>query len=98
MSQDNNSNNKVKRIVQPARRQVEHSQIKKAEPTQTGYTYNIWYNKWSGGDNEDTTNTKEHAETKLDVAKDSGYTRADASGVKQYCLFFARGCCPLGYV
>ncbi|TIB04742.1 hypothetical protein E3P92_03307 [Wallemia ichthyophaga] len=87
---------KPKRLVQPARRQVEPGQLKKPEIAQTGFTYNIWYNKWAGGDYEDSTNTKEHAQTRLDVPKDSGYTRADASGAKTYCLFFARGCCPLG--
>ncbi|EIM23138.1 hypothetical protein WALSEDRAFT_67452 [Wallemia mellicola CBS 633.66] len=87
---------KAKRLVQPARRQVEPGQLKKPEIAQTGFTYNIWYNKWAGGDYEDSTNTKEHAQTRLDLTKDSGYTRADASGAKTYCLFFARGCCPLG--
>ena len=30
------------------------------------------------------------------IATDSGYTRADTAGNKFCCLFFARGCCPLG--
>lgn len=30
------------------------------------------------------------------LARDSGYTRADATGTKYCCIYFARGACPLG--
>ena len=63
----------------------------------TGQAYNVWYNKWSGGDREDSMSNKTKSETRVDVARDSGYTRADQSAVGAYtCLFFARGHCPLG--
>lgn len=36
--------------------------------------------------------------TRCVLMRDAGYTRADAMGTKYCCLYFARGCCPLGYV
>lgn len=39
---------------------------------------------------------QEKAQTRVDIKKDAGYTRADAGGNKYICLFFARGCCPYG--
>lgn len=77
----------------------------------------IWYNKWAGGDREDSYGQyvflpfrlrspcecltdrlyrKTHSQSRCIIARDSGYTRADAMGTKYCCLFFARGCCPLG--
>lgn len=60
----------------------------------SGVSYNIWYEKWSGGDRED--HTKYHSETRCDIARDSGYTRGDVSSSTFICLLFARGCCPQG--
>ncbi|KAF8322652.1 hypothetical protein DL93DRAFT_1045999 [Clavulina sp. PMI_390] len=57
----------------------------------------IWYNKWAGGDREDSYSNKTKSQTRCQIKKDSGFTRADAAGVKYCCLFFARGCCPYGY-
>ncbi|KWU44202.1 hypothetical protein RHOSPDRAFT_3697, partial [Rhodotorula sp. JG-1b] len=87
-----------KRMVKrrPARKQVEHGQIEKREPQQTGQTYNMWYHKWAGGDKYDSMGVQEKAQTRVDIKKDAGYTRADAGGNKYICLFFARGCCPYG--
>lgn len=43
---------KVKKIIRkkrrPARPQVDPSTITSEPPPQTGTTFNIWYNKWSG--------------------------------------------------
>ncbi|KZV98661.1 hypothetical protein EXIGLDRAFT_727378 [Exidia glandulosa HHB12029] len=36
-------------------------------------------------------------EYRCNVARDSGYTRAQTTGMKYCCLFFARGCCPHGF-
>lgn len=80
----------------PARKQVEGKKLADQAPKQTGHTYNIWYSKWSGGDN-DPFSAKEHAETRCSIAKDSGYTRADRTPGSYFCLFFARGMCPNGY-
>ncbi|CAI4213804.1 unnamed protein product [Parascedosporium putredinis] len=46
-------------------------------PPQTGTVFNIWYNKWSGGDNEDKYLSKTHAKGRCNIALDSGYTKAD---------------------
>ncbi|KAJ9117394.1 hypothetical protein QFC24_006490 [Naganishia onofrii] len=40
--------------IRPARKQVAVDQIDKSESVQTGKEYNIWYNKWAGGDREDS--------------------------------------------
>jgi RNA recognition motif-containing protein len=50
----------------------------------------------AGGDKYDSMGVQEKAQTRVDVKKDAGYTRADAGGNKYICLFFARGCCPYG--
>jgi hypothetical protein len=81
----------------PARKQVEAKKLADQAPKQTGHTYNIWYSKWSGGDNSnDPFAAKEHAETRCSIARDSGYTRADRTPGSYFCLFFARGMCPNG--
>ncbi len=88
----------VKKKRRPARPQVDPSTIKTGElPPQTGTVFNIWYNKWSGGDREDKYLSKHHAEGRCNIAKDSGYTRADKVAGSYFCLFFARGLCPRGH-
>ncbi|KAL0943915.1 Pre-mRNA-splicing factor CWC2 [Colletotrichum truncatum] len=91
---------KVKKIIRkkkrPARPQVDPSFITSEPPPQTGTIFNIWYNKWSGGDREDKYLSKTHAKGRCNVAKDSGYTRADNVPGSYFCLFFARGICPKG--
>lgn len=42
--------------------------------------------------------SKTLSQSRCVISRDAGYTRADASGEKYCCLFFARGCCPYGYV
>jgi|SRR5579859_1638926 hypothetical protein len=87
-----------KKKRRPARKQVEGKKLADQAPKQTGHTYNIWYSKWSGGDTNDPFAAKEHAETRCNIAKDSGYTKADRVPGSYFCLFFARGMCPNGYV
>lgn len=41
--------------------------------------------------------SKVKAQTRCAIKRDSGWTRAQKTGMKYYCLFFARGCCPYGY-
>ncbi|BGP54325.1 Pre-mRNA-splicing factor [Rhodotorula sphaerocarpa] len=52
--------------------------------------------KQAGGDKYDNMGVQEKSQTRVDIKKDAGYTRADGSGNKYICLFFARGCCPYG--
>lgn len=71
--------------------------LKSEPPPQTGTVFNIWYNKWSGGDREDKYLSKHAAPSRCNIAKDSGYTRADKVPGSYFCLFFARGVCPKGH-
>ena len=41
---------------------------------------------------------QEKAQTRVNIKTDAGYTRADGSGNKFICVYFARGCCPKGSV
>ena len=96
----NGEGKKTKKIIRkkkrPARPQVDPSSLKSEPPPQTGTIFNIWYNKWSGGDREDKYLSKTHAVGRCQPAKDSGYTRADKVTGSYFCLFFARGICPRG--
>lgn len=91
---------KVKKIIRrkrrPARPQVDPATFKQEAPAPTGTIYNIWYNKWSGGDREDSYLNKTAAQTRCVIAKDSGYTQADSIAGSYFCLKFARGMCPKG--
>jgi hypothetical protein len=86
---------KVKKVIRkkrrPARPQVDPSTMKSEPPPQTGTIFNIWYNKWSGGDREDKYLSKTAAAGRCNVAKDTGYTKADKVTGSYFCLFFARG-------
>src|SRR5271163_4190354 len=87
----------IRRKRRPARPQVDPSAIKSTPPPQTGTIFNIWYNKWSGGDREDAYLSKTAAINRCHISKDSGYTRADKTPGSYFCLFFARGLCPKGH-
>ncbi|KAI0749642.1 hypothetical protein C8Q80DRAFT_1163122 [Daedaleopsis nitida] len=87
---------KVKKL-KPARKQVKPGEVEKKEAPQTGKEYNIWYNKWAGGDREDSYSNKIKSQTRCNMKRDAGLTRANTTGVKYCCLFFARGCCPYGW-
>ncbi|SPN97640.1 related to CWC2 - involved in mRNA splicing [Cephalotrichum gorgonifer] len=91
---------KIKKIIRrkkrPARPQVDPSFLDAEPPPQTGTTFNIWYNKWSGGDGEDKYLSKTAAKGRCNIALDSGYTKADRVAGSYFCLFFARGICPKG--
>ena len=91
---------KTKKIIRkkrrPARPQVDPSSIKHEPPPQTGTIFNIWFNKWSGGDREDKYLSKTAALGRCNVAKDSGYTRGDKVVGSYFCIFFAKGLCPRG--
>jgi hypothetical protein len=91
---------KVKKIIRKKRRpappQVDPATITSEPPPQTGTTFNIWYNKWSGGDREDKYLSQTAAKGRCNIAKHSGYTKADSVPGSFFCLFFARGVCPKG--
>jgi len=87
---------KVKKVKKrrPARPQVDPATFKTEPPPQSGTIFNIWYNKWSGGDRD--TPLQHAAPNRCNIAKDSGYTLADSINGSYFCLFFARGICPKG--
>jgi hypothetical protein len=87
---------KVKKVKKkrPARPQVDPATFQQPTPEASGTLYNIWYNKWSGGDRDVATQTK--AVNRCVVETDTGYTRADSVPGSYFCLFFARGICPRG--
>ncbi|OJJ48890.1 hypothetical protein ASPZODRAFT_149869 [Penicilliopsis zonata CBS 506.65] len=87
----------IRRKRRPARTQVDPATIKSEPPPQTGTVFNIWYNKWSGGDREDKYLSKHAAPSRCNIARDSGYTRADKVSGSFFCLFFARGVCHKGH-
>lgn len=97
--------NKKKRTKDPAlyhtrkaRIQVDPDSVNADDrPPQTGTVYNIWFNKWSGGDKEDDKFNQRKADGRCDIAKDSGYTRADKVPGSHFCLYFARGLCTQGH-
>ncbi|CAK7232132.1 Pre-mRNA-splicing factor [Sporothrix curviconia] len=86
----------IRRKRRPARPQVDPATFKTEPPPQTGVTFNIWYNKWSGGDRESSQASQAAAKGRCNVALDSGYTQADSVAGSYFCLFFARGLCPKG--
>jgi hypothetical protein len=91
---------RVKKIIRrkrrPARPQVDPATFKTDAPPPTGTIFNIWYNKWSGGDREDKYLSQTAAQGRCVVARDSGYTKADKLAGSYFCLYFARGLCPKG--
>jgi hypothetical protein len=86
----------VKRKRRPARPQQDPALFKVEPPPQTGTIFNIWYNKWSGGDREDAHSSRHQAKGRCNIALDSGYTKADREPGSYFCIFFARGLCPHG--
>ena len=82
-----------KKKPRPARPQIDPSTTQSDLRRRTGVTFNIWYNKWSGGDREDK---QTHAKGRCNIAYDSGYTRASEARGSFFCLHFARGVCLRG--
>ncbi|RFU33152.1 hypothetical protein B7463_g3180, partial [Scytalidium lignicola] len=98
---DGSDSQKTRKIIRrkkrrPARPQVEYGAFESEPPPQTGVIFNIWYNKWSGGDRESSYANQTHAKGRCNIVRDSGYTQADGIAGSYFCLFFARGLCPKG--
>lgn len=86
-----------KRKRRPARVQKDPSTLSEEQrPPQTGTVFNIWYLKWSGGDQEDGQFGQRKSEGRCSIARDSGYTKADKVPGSYFCLYFARGLCTKG--
>lgn len=88
----------IRRKRKPAPPQIDPALLKTGQPPpQTGTTFNIWYNKWAGGDREDAYLSKTAAISRCKVREHSGWTQADKTPGSFFCLFFARGICPKGH-
>lgn len=88
----------IRRKRKPAPPQIDPALLKTGQPPpQTGTTFNIWYNKWAGGDREDAYLSKTAAISRCKVREHSGWTQADRTPGSFFCLFFARGICPKGH-
>ncbi|KAG0675711.1 Pre-mRNA-splicing factor [Pichia californica] len=87
----------------PARVQLDPAAVAgNNKPEQNGQVFNIWYSKWTGGENNGR-HQMVHSKHRCNVDKDSGYTRADKNILqgqinrsKFFCLYFARGYCCNG--
>jgi len=75
----------IRRKKRPARTQVDPSFVKSEPPPQTGTIFNIWYAKWSGGDRGDQQDLNTPAPGRCNIARDSGYTRADKVPGSFFC-------------
>ncbi|KAJ5512368.1 hypothetical protein N7463_001920 [Penicillium fimorum] len=84
----------IRRKKRPARIQVDPSTVKAEPAQQPGLDYNIWYNK--SGDNDDKYGLSQPAPSRCNIARDSGYTRADRIPGSFFCIHFARGVCVKG--
>lgn len=62
--------------------------------TRSGYYVLFWHKLVSP---YVLSHSKVKSQTRCIIRKDVGYTRANTTGIKYCCLFFARGCCPYGY-
>ncbi|KGO68794.1 Nucleotide-binding, alpha-beta plait [Penicillium italicum] len=74
----------IRRKKRPARIQVDASTVKAEPAQQPGLDYNIWYNK--SGDNDDKYGLSHPAPSRCNIARDSGYTRADRIPGSFFCF------------
>ncbi|KAF9933593.1 Pre-mRNA-splicing factor [Linnemannia zychae] len=88
--------------LRPARKQVAKDKVlglQASGPTRggkPGQTYNIYYNKWTGGDRSNPNQGKDKAPYRCDPFRDSGRTKGTHNLNAYFCAFFAKGCCPNG--
>ncbi|KAG0214639.1 Pre-mRNA-splicing factor [Mortierella sp. GBA30] len=91
-------------MSRPARRQVAKEKVLGPQASasargagQPGQTYNIYYDRWSGGGRGDRSGSvKDKAPYRCDPTRDSGRTKGTFNPNAYFCAFFAKGCCPNG--
>ncbi|ORX97914.1 hypothetical protein K493DRAFT_258492 [Basidiobolus meristosporus CBS 931.73] len=87
--------------VKKARRQAQPNQagvLKKfMDASEQQGEYNIWYNKYTGGDRW-SRKPRERATTRCNIERDSGITKGAEMGEQTaFCWHFAKGFCVKGY-
>jgi len=85
----------VKKRIRKARRQVEQRKSSQLQREEGGGEYNIWYHKYIGH-KRDRFQELDPADTRVNIARDSGWTLGCLEKDPYFCLFFARGCCDKG--
>lgn len=83
-----------KLLKRPARLQVDPGSADSNTSAPQGTIYNIWYQRWSGGDSSNKGRPTTNSPYRVNILKDTGYTRAQGS--LNICIYFARGCCDRG--
>ncbi|KZT00423.1 uncharacterized protein LAESUDRAFT_666175, partial [Laetiporus sulphureus 93-53] len=76
---------------------VKAGEVEKKEVPQTGKEYNIWYNKWAGGDREDSYSKYVLLQSRSSSRRRVATSRANMTGVKYCCPFFVWRCCLYGW-
>lgn len=86
-----------KLLERPARKQREVIEAHRYVREVSG-DLNVWYGKRVGDDWNARPGAHEAADSRCDVARDTGHTKADksSSGRRLFCIHFARGCCAKG--
>lgn len=62
-------------------------------PVNDGTIYNIWYNRYTGGDKPRFAQI-ERSNTRCVLSRDAGKTKCRPKAF--HCIHFARGCCSRG--
>ncbi|KAF9183128.1 Pre-mRNA-splicing factor [Haplosporangium sp. Z 767] len=92
-------------MSRPARRQIAKEKVLGPQASvaarggQPGQTYNIYYDRWSGGGGgrgDRSSAGKDKAPHRCNPATDSGRTKGTYNPNAYFCAFFAKGCCPNG--
>ncbi|KAK9763602.1 Pre-mRNA-splicing factor [Basidiobolus ranarum] len=87
--------------IKKARRQAQPNQggvLKKfMDASEQQGEYNIWYNKYTGGDRW-SRKARERATTRCNIERDTGITKGAEMGEQTcFCWHFAKGFCVKGY-
>lgn len=84
-----------KRKLRMARVQVAKKKQQILQKEETGGDYNIWFHKYIGYD-QDRIADNTPAGTRVNIAKDSGWTQGCLQNDAYFCVNFAKGCCDKG--
>ena len=86
----------TKKKVRKARVQLEKDKGPVFQREEGGQDYNIWYHKHIGTKRERFGIEHKKSETRVNIAKDSGWSVGCSQKDPYFCLFFAKGECSQG--